>query len=256
MARPHPRVASGARPVRLPTTAPETSGASSTPPTTRRSRAGGARSAAHTTRHRMSRRPPRHPPDTSPPPRGHPCEERTVTPLLRAQRSPSDLRSCRQNLPSSKAFLPWGQEGFASSDATLPCVLPPLPRRSLLRSSATYPPEMLPSPYPSGSASGSSPHGDCTAFVSCGPQGRSPTLGRVCRETSHPAFACSAPPQLHGSGSCHGGALTHWVTSASLVMPGYGEEIRSISLDRVSAAELTCGMNRSDRRCFEYLHFE
>ncbi len=47
-----------------------------------------------------------------------------------------------------QGISPWGQEGFASSDATLPCVPPPLPRRICGRSSARFPTPMLPSPYP------------------------------------------------------------------------------------------------------------
>ncbi len=40
----------------------------------------------------------------------------------------------------------WGQEGFASSGTTLPCVLSPLPRRARPRCRPTFPRPVLPSP--------------------------------------------------------------------------------------------------------------
>ncbi len=45
-----------------------------------------------------------------------------------------------------QGLSPWGQEGFASSGTTLPCVLSPLPRRARPRCRPTFPRPVLPSP--------------------------------------------------------------------------------------------------------------
>jgi hypothetical protein len=45
-----------------------------------------------------------------------------------------------------RGLSPRGQEGFASSGTTLPCVLSPLPRRARPRSRPTFPRPVLPSP--------------------------------------------------------------------------------------------------------------
>lgn len=145
--------------------------------------------------------------------------------LLRAQLPPSDLRPCCQCLPCSKGFLlgvrrasPVPMQPFLACHRHYPAGIdgghqPDFRHRCCLH------------PNPRDSASGLTPHEDCAAFDTCGPQDRSPVRDWVCQETSHPAFALSTPPQLHGSGFCHVGTHSHWVTSASLVIPGQGEDL-------------------------------
>ena len=54
-------------------------------------------------------------------------------------------------------------------------------------------------------------------FITYGPQGRSPTHGRVCQEAPPPAFAREASPLLHGFDFYHVGTFTHWVIPPLLV---------------------------------------
>lgn len=67
-----------------------------------------------------------------------------------AQRTPSGLRSPLPTPTLLRSLSPRDQEGLSSSNASLPDVLPPLPRRSLLRSHPVFPQQVLPSPVVEG----------------------------------------------------------------------------------------------------------
>jgi hypothetical protein len=121
--------------------------------------------------------------------------------LRPTQRPPSGLRSPLPAPTLLRRLSPRGQEGFTSSNATLRCVLPSLPRRNQLRLSASVlPPPMLPSPLLEWLGFRTLLHGACSTFDACGPQRRFPALQPSLSGGTTPCFRHSnASPQLHGS---------------------------------------------------------
>jgi hypothetical protein len=139
--------------------------------------------------------------------------------LVRAQRPPSGLRRCCQHLPFSGVFLPGTRRASPVSIQPFPACCRHYPAGSDRGISQDFHGRFCLRQDLRGSAPRVSSHEAYTAFVTYGPQGRSPTCRRVCQEAPPPAFACEASPQLHGFGSYHVGTLTHWVVSSSLVTP-------------------------------------